>query len=94
MPGVCDVLDVVAVAAFVDVVARAVVVVADIVEVVEDELVFGLFEQAANATTQAGRSNRLVNRFRRTEGMAQCMAAADPIGGLAREQRAARTYGP
>ncbi len=55
---VSDVLDVVPEAALVDVVDRAVVVVADVVDVVEDEFEAGLFEQAANAKAQAGRSKR------------------------------------
>jgi hypothetical protein len=69
VPDVWVVLDVVAEAALV------VVVVADVVEVVEDELEVGLLEQAANARAQAGRSNRLIDRFRRAVGMPQCTTA-------------------
>ena len=77
VPDVSDVLDVVPESRLVDVVARAVVVVAGLVDVVEDELEVGLFEQAANATTQAGRSKRLIDRFRGAVCMAQCTAAAN-----------------
>jgi hypothetical protein len=61
VPDVCDVLDVVLAGTVVDAIDRAVVVVADVVEVVDDELESdGLLEQAASARAQTGRiSNRM-----------------------------------
>jgi hypothetical protein len=64
VPDVWVVVDVV-LAALVDVVLAA------LVDVVEDEPEVGLLEQAANARAHAGRSNRLIERFRRAVGMVQ-----------------------
>jgi hypothetical protein len=69
VPDVWVVLDVVPETALV------VVVGADVVDVVEDELEVGLLEQAANARAQAGRSNTLIDRIRRVVGMPQCTTA-------------------
>jgi hypothetical protein len=46
-----------------------------VVDVVDDELEVGLLEQAANARAQAGRSNRLIDRFRRVVRMVQLRTA-------------------
>jgi hypothetical protein len=69
VPDVWVVLDVVPEAALV------VVVVADVVDVVEEKLELGLLEQAANARAQAGKSNKLIDHFRRAVGMPQCTTA-------------------
>jgi hypothetical protein len=55
VPVVWDVLDVVLAGRVVGVVDRAVVVVADVVEVVDEPESDGLLEQAASARAQAGR---------------------------------------
>jgi hypothetical protein len=78
VPDVWVVLDVVLAAALVDVVP------ADVVDVVEDELEVGLLEQAASAKAQAGRSNRLIERFRKAVGTLQLTTAASGNGGCAR----------
>jgi hypothetical protein len=70
VPDVWVVLDVVPEAVVV------VVVVADVVEVVEDELEVGLLEQAANARAQTGKSNKLIDRLRWAVGMRQFTTAA------------------
>jgi hypothetical protein len=63
VPDVCDVLDVVLAGTVVDAVDRAVVVVADVVEVVDDELESdGLLEQAASTRAQTGRINNRMHR--------------------------------
>ena len=78
VPDVCVVLDVVLAATLVD------VVLADVVDVVEDELEVGLLEQAASARAQAARTNRLIERLRKAVGTPQLMTAAGGNGGSAR----------
>jgi hypothetical protein len=78
VPDVWVVLDVVLAEALVD------VVLGEVVEVVEDELEVGLLEQAASAKAQAGRSNRLIDRFRKAEGTLQLTTTATGNGGSAR----------